>query len=576
MKEFNINIIMKKILTSCLSLTILITADASAFAGSKTVLKEDPLVDIQSAKYKNVIFMIPDGMSQDALTLTRWTYNNGEALNLDTITAGMVRTSSARGAITDSSNAATAMATSYKSDGSKISMRPDLESNEKDKPFIGLAKDQKPNKKNYRAPLATSLEAAKLKGKSTGLVVTCEIQNATPAAFSSHALQRNYYTTIGEQQVYQNMDVVMGGGYAYLNKEESWKKPIKESKYRTDGENMQDIIKNRAYKIVTNKKELNDISPEKDKKVWGAFADGALDREMDRNEDSQPTLAEMTKKAIDVLSTNRKGFFLMVEGSQIDWAAHANHPMGMVSEIKAFDDAVGVAIEFAQKDKDTVVICASDHGNSGISMGNANTSSNYKEHTAKHFVKYMQEAKITESQGIKVLKEGADIKAVLKQMGIKDLKEDEIKLIEENPDNAAKVLATRSDIGFTTGGHTGEDLALYIYTPDKKNRLTSTVDNTVLANYTAKLMGLDLDEASRELFVGTDELKKSGMNVNINKKDPFNVKLEVTKGANKFVIHENKNLITHGKKTIRVNGVSVYNGRDFFIPKESVDYMKKQ
>lgn len=91
----------------------------------------------------------------------------------------------------------------------------------------------------------------------------------------------------------------------------------------------------------------------------------------------QPKLSQMTNKAITTLSKDKDGFFLFVEGSKTDWAAHANDPVGMISDVLAFDEAVGKAVEFAKKDGNTMVIAIADHGNSGLSIGNANTTKGY-------------------------------------------------------------------------------------------------------------------------------------------------------------------------------------------------------
>ena len=116
-------------------------------------------------------------------------------------------------------------------------------------------------------------------------------------------------------------------------------------------------------------------------KVFGVFAMGALAAEIDRPQarPQEPTLAEMTRKAIELLSADPDGFFLMVEGSQIDWACHANDPAHLLSDLVMFDHAVQVALEFAKRDGQTLVLALSDHNTGGMSIGNRGTNKSYSQ-----------------------------------------------------------------------------------------------------------------------------------------------------------------------------------------------------
>lgn len=218
-----------------------------------------------------------------------------------------------------------------------------------------------------------------------------------------------------------------------------------------------------GYDYITTKEQLKASNSNK---IWGAFAPKALSRELDRKAE-QPTLAEMTDKAIQVLSQNPKGFFLMVEGSQVDWAAHANETMGIISEIKAYDDAVGVALKYAKTNSDTLVISLTDHGNSGITIGDQSTSKTYPEHPLEYFTSHRTKATITEEKAGKLLnKKRTNIQEVMGMLGIYDLTQEEIQAIQKTDKTQvemASILSKRSRIGYTTGGHTGEDVALYVY-----------------------------------------------------------------------------------------------------------------
>ncbi|RPI71867.1 MAG: alkaline phosphatase, partial [Desulfobacteraceae bacterium] len=446
-------------------------------------------------KVKNVIFLIPDGMSVGGTTLTRW-YQGGKALSFDEWACGLVRTYSSDAPIADSAPAATAFATGYKSHTGYIGVLPDVA----DMP--GLTPIAKGDEKR---PVATILEAAKLAGKSVGLVSTSQLQHATPAAFSSHWPSRRDMQIIGEQQVYNHIDVALGGGLNYLldNK-------------RGDKENLIAELKNNGYGVVFTR---NNMLDSQEPKLFGLFSAEGMSYDMDRDPTVQPALVEMTNKAIEMLSKNKTGFFLVVEGSEIDWAAHANDPVGVVGDILAFDRAVQAALDFAKKDKNTVVIIASDHGNSGLTIGNRDTNSGYDAKPLSAFVQNLKKAKLT-AEGVEKLinpdMPATEIRGIIaEQYGIADLTADEevqiltyfqqVKNKDKNkPEGLNYVLgpmmAKRNFLGFTTNGHTGEEVVLYVYSPNNE-RLTGVVENTDIALYMEKILGLNLKAATDKLFV---------------------------------------------------------------------------
>ena len=300
----------------------------------------------ETGTVKNVILMIPDGQSVGATTLARW-YNGGKALTIDEMACGLVRTYSSDAAIADSAPSGTAMATGFKSHTGFVGVLPDVNSMPGMNPLA---------KGDERKPVASVLEAAQLTGRATGIIATSEIMHATPADFTAHDPSRKNYDNLSEQQVYQEVDVVLGSGESYFTKEE-----------RGDGEDLVSEIKNMGYDYVTTIEEMNNSDSEK---IWGMFAPVDMAYDFDRDPAKEPSLAEMTAKAISTLNKNENGFFLLVEGSKVDWAAHANDPIGVISDTLAFDNAVKVALDFAKKDGNTVVISVTDHGNGGITIGN--------------------------------------------------------------------------------------------------------------------------------------------------------------------------------------------------------------
>lgn len=536
----------KKIFFGALLSILLVSSLVIASMKNTSVKAESP------KKAKNVIMLIGDGMSTEAITLARW-YNNGQPLTMDEISVGAVKTYWADGPITDSAPGGTAYSVGQKT---------------KNK-YVGVSKDKK--------PLATILEAAKLDGKATGLVFTCEAPHATPADFSAHIDSRSNYDAIIKQQVYNGLDVVLGGGKKY-------------------SEVYKDELLAKGYDYVTTKQEMLQSTSNK---IWGMFADidMAYDIDREKTRPEEPTLAEMTRKAIEVLSKDKDGFFLMVEGSKIDWAAHANDPVGIVTDIIAFDRAVKEAVDFAKQDGNTVVIVTTDHGNSGISIGNFETGStkdkrfSYDNINFVDSVNKIKNVKMTTKtfNNLIVGKSDDEIKSmVLENYGINDLNEDEFKKVKANKIN--EVISDRVKIGFTTRGHTGEDVYLGVYAPFGVEKLKGVVDNTEVNRYMQRiLLGKErLSALTEELFVeGKSAFEAKGATVDViipKVQDPKDATKEVDDLKNTYVI------ITKGSDVLKlymytnkyelngnmedIDSVMPYISGKFYIPTKIVNLIK--
>jgi alkaline phosphatase len=512
-------------------------------------------------KVKNVIIMIPDGMSVDGTTLARW-YQDGKALSMDELACGLVKTYNSDTPIADSAPAGTAYATGYKTHTGYVGVLPDVADMPGLKPIV---------KGDEKKPVANVFEASKLIGKSTGLVVTCQIPHATPADFSAHYPDRNAYDIITEQQVYDNIDVVFGGGWNYLT-----------GSIRKDGEDLIKVLAVNKYDYVTNRQAMIDS---KGNKIWGMFAPDAMSYDLDRQE-NQPSLSEMTSKAIEVLSKNPKGFILLVEGSQVDWAAHANDPVGVVTDILAFDKAVKVALDFAKKDKNTIVIAMSDHGNSGITMGNKDTTKGYDTKKLSAFIDPLKKAKVTGAGLVfKFNGDKSNIKEAMSEyFGITDLTDEEVSAIKDTKQAdmnyvTGPIIAKRAFIGFTTGGHTGEDVVLYCYSPTVE-RITGVVENTDIAKFVETSMGLNLSDTSAKLFVNAKELLKDKMTSfvdgdNGNANNPALIAFD--KSGNGYIFPANKNYVTDlSGKVVKTysSGLNINNTLNWFIPMEAISIAK--
>jgi len=252
-----------------------------------------------------------------------------------------------------------------------------------------------------------------------------------------------------------------------------------------------EAIKGMDYQYITTRDEMNAITSGK---VWAMFAPDAMAYDFDRAENApdEPSLAEMTAKAIELLSQNDEGFFLMVEGSKVDWTAHANDPIGLISDILAFDAAVAVALDFAKESQDTMILCMTDHGTGGITMGNRDTQNaqaalSYDSSAIDNYIVPLTVVKLTgEGLEVKLDESRSNIREVMAEWyGIDDLTPKEVALIKNTAAGnmnytVGLMLSERAYLGWTTHGHTGQEVNLFTYLPGD-GRITGTLDNTDIA-----------------------------------------------------------------------------------------------
>lgn len=288
-----------------------------------------PASALEKAVPKNIILLIGDGMGIAQITAGKIVKKH---LNLEEFKQlGLLMTHSGNALVTDSAASGTAMATGYKTDNKAISVSHDDE------------------------PLKTVIEYAQEVNKVTGLVVTSSITHATPAVFAAHVKSRKNQTLIAEQLSKSGVDVLLGGGWGYFVPNTT------KGSFRNDHKNLLVELAEHTIVIQTEKEfnELGDVDS-----VVGLFARKALPGADQRS----PGLSEMTQKAIQILSKNQKGFFLMVEGSQIDWAGHDNDADGIIREMIDFDNAIGIALDFAKNNNETLVLVTADHETGGFAI----------------------------------------------------------------------------------------------------------------------------------------------------------------------------------------------------------------
>jgi alkaline phosphatase len=516
-------------------------------------------------KAKNVIVLIVDGCSAEQYTFGRWF--KGAPLSFDPYRVGAIQTYIADSVIADSAPAASAFATGVRTSDKYISVGPH--------PNIIDRVPVPPEALRYR-PVATVLEGAKLLKKSTGIVATSHVAHATPAAYMAHTDSRSHEDDIMEQAVYQGIDVVFGGGRRLLI-------PKELKGRRNDGENLYEYLKGWGYQIVENRKELEKTSSPR---VFGMFAPSHMDPEIDRPRlhPEQPTLAEMTRKAIDLLSRDKDGFFLMVEGSQVDWACHANDPAYLLGDLLAFDQAVAVALDFAKRDGQTLVLAMSDHNTGGFSIGNHASNAIYPQMKVEAFLDPFRKMQASTSRMWELIdtdKTAARVKAVLKEGWALDITDEDAQKIltlassyKDSPYYAiGEVLCPKyTYVGWTTHGHCGGDVPLHAFGPGKPGGVLEAPD---IARVCASAMGFDLQKLTERLFVDAGQAFGDGR-VLLDRRDPANPVVSITVGATTAELPVNKNLLRIGEKAYALEGVVVYAPKPdkAYIPLQAVHLVR--
>ncbi len=329
---------------------------------------------------KNVIFFLGDGMGMTTQTAAR-IYKVGEAgdLTMDTLPeTAFVRTYSNNAQVTDSAPSMAAYMTGVKMNNEVISMTPETSAfDASGKDYLNGTDSTCPATGNGKA-VATLLEIAKSAGMGTGAVTTTRITHATPAVTYSHICHRDGENTIAAQAVpggagYNSalgdgVDVLLGGGRQFFL-------PTAAGGKRTDGRDLTAELKAKGYTYVQTKADFDAASATSTKKLVGLFTNSHMSYDLDRDPTKEPSLAEMTNKAIDMLAQNSKGFFLMVEGGRIDHALHETTARKALQDTVAFDDAIKLAIDKMQaKDpglKNTLIVVTADHDHTLVLNGYA-------------------------------------------------------------------------------------------------------------------------------------------------------------------------------------------------------------
>jgi alkaline phosphatase len=453
---------------------------------------------------RNLIFMVSDGMGPASLSLTRSFRQHVDGLPIDDVLSldrhylGSSRTMSSNSLVTDSAAGATAFSCGLKSYNGAISMLPGF------------------------TPCGTVMEAAKRAGYTTGLVVTTDITDATPACFVSHVNYRMEEDSIAAQEVGEHplgrvVDLMLGGGRCHFLPNSS------DGSCRQDNRDIVKMAQEKyGWNYVDSRAGFDKLKLGSAVKLplLGLFAPSDIPFEIDRRtmNDVYPSLNEMARTALKALEAatqdSEKGFFLMIEGSRIDHAGHGNDPAAQVHEVIEYDKTIQTVIDFIDRsDIDGTMVSTSDHETGGLAvarqihptypqykwlpqaLANASHSSEY---LGKQLFNYIYTYDPPDKKDLEAYVRNT---IVQKGLGIEDAGDEEIKAILDNIVSADYVLADmvsrRAQIGWSTHGHSAVDVN--IYGTSGAEILRGNHENTEVGNFLRDYLDLDLTDITNEL-----------------------------------------------------------------------------
>ncbi|KAL2201152.1 alkaline-phosphatase-like protein [Corynascus similis CBS 632.67] len=458
------------------------------------------------AKKRNLIFMVSDGMGPASLSLTRSFRQHvgslppSDTLTLDAHFWGTSRTRSTDSLVTDSAAGATAFSCGLKTYNGAIAML------------------------DGHRPCGTVLEAAKRRGYKTGLVVTTDVTDATPASFAAHVdirwqMDEIALHEVGAGPLGRNVDLILGGGRCHFLGNGT------QGSCRKDDVDVVGLARDEfGWEVRDDRKGFDELQLGKNASLplLGLFADTDVPFEIDRRNmaDVYPSLSEMAKTALTALEEatkdSDKGFFLMIEGSRIDHAGHFNDPAAQVREVLEYDKAFKAVLDFLDKSEtEGVLVATSDHETGGLAtawqapnelpvynwhpavLARANASAEYctlllNQHVAAH-----------PDESAQSLKEWIKAELVVGRLGITDVHEVELDALAANPVGAnpvfCRIVSTRARIGWSTHGHSAVDVNIYSSGGAAVEQLRGNVENTDIGKFLSGYLDVDVDEITREL-----------------------------------------------------------------------------
>lgn len=417
---------------------------------------------------QNVIFMVSDGMGPASLSLARSfkQYRDkldiDDVLTLDLIFIGSSRTRSNDSLVTDSAAGATAFSCGLKTYNGAIGVNPE------------------------KTPCGTILEALKLKGWLTGLVVTTRITDATPASFSAHTDYRSQEDLIAQQQLGEYplgrmVDLMIGGGRCHF---------LPKSVPGGCREDERDLIKHaqkQGWSYAGDRAAFDALEGGRNVSLplLSLLAPKDIPYDIDRDSSVYPSLAEQVKTALTALSEATKdsdeGFFLLIEGSRIDHAGHHNDPAAQVREVLAYDEAMKEVLKFVDgTDVVTTVISTSDHETGGLATARqVSAEADYlwypevllnSSHSGEFLVRKVVEKYVELADDEAALETFLTKEIIEQDMGIKDHTKEEVAIVKSLTNDASKLLyflnnmiSVRSQTGWSTLAHSAVDVNIYAY-----------------------------------------------------------------------------------------------------------------
>ncbi|MBW3466433.1 alkaline phosphatase [Arthrospiribacter ruber] len=452
----------------------LLTTMGLGIMGSRPVLAKPSMYKGEQAK--NIIFLVSDGMSSGTLNMADilMRHKMGKTSNWislyesNTVKRSLMDTASANSFVTDSAAAGSAWGGGHRVNNGALNISPSGQEHE---------------------PI---LQKFKAQGKAVGCVTSVQITHATPASFCVNQTSRSAMPAIAEDYLKLKFDVMMGGGREFFDPNR-----------RTDKRDLFTEFSKNGFHVANNKEEMS--KADGSKPLLGVFTEDGLPYAIDRENDANlkktvPSLAEMTGKCIEVLSKNPNGFVMQVEGGKVDWAAHGNDATALLYDQVDFDEAVGVAMDFALKDKNTLVIITTDHGNSNPGLFNPGPKNIKFEslYEAKASNQHILNAITPENSTSQV------IDMINHQLNVALEKEEAENLLKSfqvgadglyNPGNLpfayfAEILSRHNGVSFAHTNHSGDYVELATYGPGSE-KLPGFVKNYELHNFMLEAAGVE-------------------------------------------------------------------------------------
>ncbi len=444
-------------LRACLGLGLLFALLVHANAEIVANTQEAP-----SGAPNKIIIMIGDGMGPAYTSAYRYYMDDPstdvvETTVFDRLLTGMQSTYPAKqsGYVTDSAASATAIATGEKSYNGAISVD------------------------THKKPIKTLMETAKEQGMAIGVAVTVQINHATPAAFLAHNESRRNYKQLTQSYLESNADVLLGGGQKYFSKEQLAQFTAKGYRHLTD---------------------LNQLASVESPPVIGLFAKKQLPWEKNS---PKGRLSQLTKKALELLNQNEKGFVLLVEGSLIDWAGHNNDITAAMGEMHEFAQSVSIVEQFVKQHSDALMVVTADHSTGGLTIGANDDYAWHPEVIQKVTATPDKLAdivlnndswqqKLEAGLGFKLVAKEAQALAKIKAQIVKENtvsanKKTSYELQFELALGISRLIDLRSNTGWTTLGHTGVDVQVFA-AGQQAQLFNGHMDNTDIADKLNKVL----------------------------------------------------------------------------------------